>query len=249
MDRSTAAPAGVVVAHDLAFAGEDVTSKLKRVCDALAKDRCAAVVVSDPHNLSWLFNIRGGDVGHTPLVLGYALAPLSGEATVYIDAAKIDQSMRKALSAHARIAEPGALAGDLAQAAKGGAKIRIDSATGGAQLAAIVEDNGGVADIALDPISNLKAAKNQVELAGTRAAHLRDGAAVSRFLRWFDGEAPNGELTEIDAAEKLEELRRATNLLHDLSFPSISAAGPNAASPIIAFRALQIAGSRIARFI
>ena len=102
-------PAGVVVAHDLAFAGEDVTSKLKRVCDALAKDRCAAVVVSDSHNLSWLFNIRGGDVGHTPLVLGYALAPLSGEATVYIDAAKIDQPMRKALSAHARIAGPARL--------------------------------------------------------------------------------------------------------------------------------------------
>ena len=75
----------------------------------------------------------------------------------------------------------------------------------------------------------MKAVKNAVELAGTRAAHLRDGAALSRFLAWFDAEAPKGRLTEIDAAAALETFRRETGALKDLSFPTIAAAGPHAA--------------------
>ncbi|WP_342361312.1 aminopeptidase P family protein [Terrarubrum flagellatum] len=224
------APRAPVFAQDAAFAGEDAASKLKRVREALAKERCAALVVSDPHSLCWLFNIRGGDVGHTPLALGYAVVA-KDEAILFMDAGKLDASMRGSLSAQARIVEPSALAGELAKIASDGAKIRIDSASGGSQLATIVEKAGGAADVGADPIARMKAAKNEAELSGARAAHLRDGAAMTRFLSWFDEEAPKGGLTEIGAAEKLEEYRRATNLLHDLSFPSISAAGPNAALP------------------
>ena len=82
-----------------------------------------------------------------------------------------------------------------------------------------------------DPVSQMKAQKNEAEKIGTRAAHLRDGAAVARFLHWLDQEAPKGHVTEISAAEKLEEFRAASNQLADLSFPSISAAGPHAALP------------------
>jgi Xaa-Pro aminopeptidase len=74
-----------------------------------------------------------------------------------------------------------------------------------------------------------KACKNEVELAGTRKAHIRDGQALSRFLAWFAREAPKGSLTEIDAVEKLEEFRRATGALKDVSFDSISGAGPHGA--------------------
>ena len=77
----------------------------------------------------------------------------------------------------------------------------------------------------------MKAAKNKAELAGARAAHERDGAALARFLAWFDAEAPRGRLTEIDAVEALESFRRATGALKDISFPTIAAAGPNSAIP------------------
>ena len=83
----------------------------------------------------------------------------------------------------------------------------------------------------MDPIALMKATKNNAELAGTRAAHSRDGAAVSRFLAWFDTEAPKGRLTEIDAVEALETFRRATGALKDVSFPTIAGAGANSAIP------------------
>lgn len=226
-----ASPRAPIFAQDKTFSGDDVGAKLGRVREALKKERCEALIVSDPHSLCWLFNIRGGDVGHTPLALGYGLVPVEGEAALIIDGGKLDGAMRATLSAHARIVDPDRLAAEITEIAGRGGKIRIDAATGAAKLASIVESAGGKTDVGADPIARMKAAKNAAELAGARAAHLRDGAAVTRFLQWFDNEAPKGELTEIAAAEKLEEFRRATNMLHDLSFPTISGAGPNAALP------------------
>ena len=77
----------------------------------------------------------------------------------------------------------------------------------------------------------MKAAKNAAELEGAGAAHLRDGAAMARFLAWFDAEAPRGRLSEIDACKALETFRRDTGALKDISFPSIAGAGPHAAIP------------------
>ena len=75
----------------------------------------------------------------------------------------------------------------------------------------------------------MKAVKNATEVAGARTAHRRDGAAVTRFLAWLDREAPAGRLTEIDAVEALEDFRRDTGVLKDISFPTISGFGPNGA--------------------
>ena len=77
----------------------------------------------------------------------------------------------------------------------------------------------------------MKAAKNRIELEGARAAQLRDGAAMARFLAWFDREAPTGGLSEIIATRALETFRRETGKLKDISFPTIAGAGPNAAIP------------------
>ncbi|MGH6780840.1 MAG: M24B family metallopeptidase, partial [Sphingomonadaceae bacterium] len=74
-----------------------------------------------------------------------------------------------------------------------------------------------------------KAIKNEVEVAGHKAAQLRDGAALVRFLHWLSVEAPKGELTELDASDRLEAFRKATGVLRDLSFDTISGAGPNGA--------------------
>jgi Xaa-Pro aminopeptidase len=94
-----------------------------------------------------------------------------------------------------------------------------------------LEGAGGTVDTGPDPISLMKAVKNEAEIVGSRAAHRRDGVAMARFLAWLDQEAPKGSLTEIDAAEALEGFRCETGVLKDVSFPSISGAGPNAALP------------------
>src|SRR6185503_2827373 len=96
---------------------------------------------------------------------------------------------------------------------------------------------------ASDPCQLPKACKNEAELQGTRRAHVRDGAALSRFLAWFAREAPKAKLTEIDAVEKLEGFRRATGALRDVSFDSISGAGPNGA--IVHYRVTKKTNRRV----
>jgi Xaa-Pro aminopeptidase len=96
---------------------------------------------------------------------------------------------------------------------------------------------------ASDPCQLPKACKNEAELAGTRRAHIRDGAALSRFLAWFAREAPKGHLTEIDTVEKLESFRQATGALKDVSFDSISGAGPHGA--IVHYRVTKKTNRRV----
>ncbi|HEX2726535.1 MAG TPA: aminopeptidase P family protein [Beijerinckiaceae bacterium] len=221
-------PRAPVCPHPSEHAGESSEDKLRRIRDRLRSQRIGALVVSDPHNLAWTFNIRGGDVPHTPLPLGYALIPQDGRATVFLDRAKVTNEAGSAVGAVADIAAPEAMAAALDALGRDKAKVRIDAATGAVALARRVEEAGGVADIGPDPISLMKAAKNPVEIAGARAAHLRDGAAMARFLAWL-AQATPGQITEVDAVETLERFRADTGLLRDVSFPTISGAGPNGA--------------------
>ena len=127
--------------------------------------------------------------------------------------------------------EPDALLGFVEDLGRQGARVAFDAATAPAYLTQAIERAGGKADVGADPITLMKAKKNPAELAGARAAHERDGAAMTNFLAWFAAEAPRGRLTEIDAVEALETFRRASPALKDLSFPTISAFGPNSAIP------------------
>ena len=80
-----------------------------------------------------------------------------------------------------------------------------------------------------DPCTLPRALKNETELEGARAAHIRDGVAVTRFLHWLAENGAEGDIDEISAAQKLEAFRAETDALTDLSFESISGAGPNGA--------------------
>jgi Xaa-Pro aminopeptidase len=224
-----APPLGKITLHGLRFAGENAKRKLARAAAALrAKD---ALLVSDPHAVAWVFNIRGHDVAHTPLPLGYALILKDAKPHLYVNARKLDNHTRDKLSGLADIEEPARLARDLQVLGEQGKKVLFDSATAPAKLAAILKEAGGACELGQDPVVSMKARKNATELEGARNAHLRDGAAVVRFLHWFASHAPGGTLSEIDAAQALETFRRDTGKLKDVSFPSIAAAGANAAIP------------------
>lgn len=224
-----APPLGKISAHARKFAGETAAKKLTRVATALAgKD---ALVVSDPHAVAWVFNIRGKDVPHTPLPLAYAVISKDGKPRLYVDPRKLDDGLRAKLSGLADLEQPQRLERDLEDLGANGKRVLFDATTASAKLTEIVKKAGGVCDIAADPIALMKARKNFAELAGARQAHVRDGVAIARFLHWFSVNAPTGKLTEIDAAQALETFRRETGKLKDLSFPTIAAAGPNAAIP------------------
>ena len=220
-------PAGAVVLHPEAFAGETVAAKLTRVREALAEGGCDALVISDPHNLAWAFNLRGSDVGHTPLALGYAILPREGRARLFLSSPKVDPALRAALAPVAEILTRADLDDGLGSFS--GVRVRVDAATGAVALKEKIEAAGGTADIGKDPITAMKAVKNVAEIEGAREAHIRDGASVVRFLAWLDGAAAAGGLSEIAAVEALEDIRAAGGDLRDVSFPTISGSGPNGA--------------------
>ncbi|MDE1568796.1 aminopeptidase P family protein [Aquabacter sediminis] len=225
-----AAPAAPVRHLDMAYAGVLPASKLAEAQAALAKDRDGldGLLISDPHNTAWLFNIRGADVGHTPLPLAWCLVPTAGRPSLFIDHGKLSAPVRAALADVADLAPVEALETTLAAFAEG-RTVRLDQATAPVHLANIVERGGGRVSKGADPVTLLKACKNAAEIAGMRSAHVRDGVALARFLHWFAETAPKGGLTEIDAVEALETFRRETGELKDVSFPTISGAGPNGA--------------------
>lgn len=226
-----APPAAPVRPHPLEFTGENAADKLARIRAALDEQRLDALVVSDPHALAWSFNLRGGDVEHTPLPLGYALIPREGRPTVFLAPEKLNNEAGDAIGTVGEVERPEALADHLRRLGEAGARVRLDAATAAAALGTLIREAGGTPETGADPIALMKARKNETELKGARAAQLRDGAAMSRFLCWFAETAPDGGLTEIDTVARLEQERLATGLLRDISFTTIAGAGPNAALP------------------
>ncbi len=222
-------PLGKITIHPRKFAGEDAKRKLARAEAALTGQD--ALLISDPHAAAWAFNIRGHDVAHTPLPLAYALILKGAKPSLYVDARKLDDPVRAKLLRITDIKDMDHLGPDLEALGRRGKKVLFDSATAPAKLVQIFKEAGGVCEIGLDPTVMMKACKNAAELKGAREAQLRDGAAMVRFLHWFSVHAQGGKLTEIDAAQALETFRRDSHKLKDVSFPSIAAAGANAAIP------------------
>src|SRR5262249_37687630 len=154
----------------------------------LATARIDALIVSDPHAGAWAFNIRGADVSHTPLPLVFAVIPKEGRPTLYVDGRKLANAVRDQLEELADVREPAAFADDLVRLGAERRSVRIDQTTGADAMGRLITQAGGTVRRGTDPIAVMKAAKNPVEIEGARSAHGRDGAALTRFLAWFDRE-------------------------------------------------------------
>jgi Xaa-Pro aminopeptidase len=237
-----APPLTPVVLHDPKYSGEDAASKIARIREILGKEKIGVAVLSDPASVAWTFNIRGADVAHTPLPLSWAILPREGEPQLFVDSRKLSNEIRDTLAKLADVREPRELEAELHEAARG-RSVRLDSATAPAKLTEIVQAAGGSVSKGVDPVTNLKAVKNDTEIAGMRAAHLRDGVALTRFLAWLDREAPGGTISEIDAVAALETFRRETGKLKEISFPTISGAGPNGA--IVHYRVTEATNRKL----
>jgi Xaa-Pro aminopeptidase len=238
-----AEPRGAVVLHEEKYSGEPAGRKLERIRAELARLKAEALVVCDPHAVCWTFNIRGSDVAHTPLALAVAIVPRKGRPSLHVDGRKLTNAVHDALATLADLREPAAFADDLTALGAAHRVVRLDAATAPDAIGRLISTSGGKIRRGADPIALMKATKNATEIAGARAAHRRDGAAVTRFLAWFDREAPAGNLTEIDAVEALEGFRRDTGVLKDISFPTISGFGPNGA--IVHYRVTTKSNRRI----
>ncbi|MFA6140129.1 MAG: aminopeptidase P family protein [Hyphomicrobium sp.] len=222
------APKDPVALHPQKFAGRTAQDKIADIQKRLKTDKQDAVVLTLSDSVAWVFNIRGSDIPHTPVALAFAIVPASGKPELFVAAEKLEPSVRAHLETFARISEPASLADRLKALRTGRKRVRLDPNTAGYWFARTL---GGGKAIARgpDPSLALKAIKNATEIKGSRAAHLRDGIAVTRFLAWLDGAAATGALDEIEAVRRLEGFRRATNQLREISFDTISGSGPNGA--------------------
>jgi Xaa-Pro aminopeptidase len=226
-------PLAPVEIHPEAFAGELARDKLARLAAAISKDGASHAVLTDPSSLAWAFNIRGNDVPHTPLALGFAILSGEGNHQLFMDGRKFSRTVAAYLTQLADLHEPSEFEPAIAALAKSGAKVALDPALAADRLRALVEENGGTVAAAADPARIPRAIKNAAEIAGSRAAHRRDAAAMAKLLCWLDRQEP-GSIDEIAVVTKLEECRRLTGEetqmpLRDVSFDTISGAGPNGA--------------------
>jgi Xaa-Pro aminopeptidase len=243
-----APPLAPAVPHDTRFAGRGNAEKRAELADTLTKEGFRAAVISDPASVAWLLNMRGGDVPHTPVALSFAILNADSTVDLFIDPRKVAPELTAQLGTGVRVAPPEAFgpALDALGQKKNPVKPRVlaDAATVSVWITTRLEAAGAAAVRGLCVCALPKAKKNAGEMAGTRAAHVRDGAALSRFLCWLAGEAPKGTLGEIAAADRLIEFRRGGEHFRDTSFDTISGAGPNGA--IVHYRATPATERRIA---
>ena len=224
-----ASPMGATVIHGASFAGVSSAEKRRAASEKLREADLDAFVLTLPDSINWLLNIRGGDLSHTPVALGFAILGSDGTVVLYMDEDKIDAPMRAHLGDEVSIAAPSDFAADL----RGFTGKRVGVEKASAPIAVSDHLVAGKAERvwAGDPCTLPKARKNGTEKEGARKAHLRDGAAFARFLCWFDGAVAGGDLTEVSVAEKLEGFREETGKLEDISFDTISGFAEHGALP------------------
>lgn len=223
-----APPMAPVIVHPIELAGQSPSDKIAAIQKRLREARQDAVVLSATDSICWLFNIRGGDIAHNPVVLAFAVLHASGKPELFIAPGKITPEARAHLTPLAKLKAPETLKETLDTLKTAGKIVRL-APTGSNWW--LYRRLGGPSRVARgpDPCVDMKAIKNPAEIAGARTAHLRDGGAVTRFLAWLDHAAANGPVDEIMAVKRLEAARAETGALREISFPTISGSGPNGA--------------------
>jgi Xaa-Pro aminopeptidase len=219
-------PMGQAFVYPDALAGKTSAEKRSALAADLTSAGHTAAIITLPDSLCWLLNIRGADVARNPILHGFAVLHSDARVTLYADPAKFDAATKAHLGPHVTLRPATAFIPAL-RTLQG--PVRVDRAT--APLAVTLELIDAGIEIAPgdDPCRLPKACKTDAEIAATRTAHLRDGAAMVEFLTWLDATAPQGGLSEIDVVTQLESFRRATNQLHDISFETFCGAGPHGA--------------------
>lgn len=227
-DQPAPSPAPALV-HDNAYTGKSSEAKRSEVAEWLAAKGLDAAVVSALDGVAWLLNLRGTDVERTPVALSFVLAHADGTAQLFIDEQKVTPQLRAHLGNAVTILPRANFVPQLQALA--GKKVAVDPERSVQAVFGVLAEAGASVVEITDPTVLAKAVKNPVEQAGQRAAQHRDGAAIAKFLHWLSVEAPKGGETELSAAARLQAFRQESDLLRDLSFDTISAAGPHAASP------------------
>ena len=225
-DRPQPSKAHLVVQRE-ALAGQSSADKRQQMADWLSENKADAAVLAALDSIAWTFNLRGADVSHTPVALAYAIVNRDGTAELFVDPEKVGDEVKAHLGNGVRLHDRSGFEPYLKSLA--GKKIAVDPERSVAAIGQALDEAGAVTWRVRDPAVLPKAIKNAAEIAGHQAAQARDGAAIVRFLKWVEAEAPSGKLDELIASDRLQAIRAEGGMLKDLSFDTISGSGPNGA--------------------
>jgi Xaa-Pro aminopeptidase len=222
-------PLAPILPHPLIYAGISSRQKRKEIAKQLTKDGAQALVLTSPESLAWLFNVRGGDAPYAPLPHGFAILMADDKAQVFLHPEKLTKATKAHLGREVTMHGEEEFLPTLEALGKEKKSVEVDFASCPALVVARLRKSGAKIVNKPDPTLLARACKNKVEIEGMKAAHRRDGLALGKFLKWLAKEAPKGGVTEISAAERLEEFRRAAPEFVEPSFATISAVGEHGA--------------------
>ncbi|MGB0910530.1 MAG: M24 family metallopeptidase, partial [Nitrospirales bacterium] len=236
-------PRTPMVPHPLRFTGRDSSEKRAELANALKNQRIDAAIVTTPDSLGWLLNVRGRDVGYTPLSLCMGIFFADGSVKLFVDPQKINPQLIDHLGPTISIFPADAFGPELEGLGQQGCRVLYDPKKSASWILDRLTQGSAPVVYGEDPCALPKACKNKTEAQGARDAHVRDGAALCRFLGWLAREATNGKVTELDAAEYLDSVRQKNDFWQDMSFPTISGAGANGA--IVHYRSTHETNARL----
>ena len=234
----SAAPAFL---QDETLTGRSSDEKRAEIADWLKEEGLDAVIISALDSVAWVLNVRGTDVDRTPVALSYLAVHADGSADWFIAPEKVSTELAAALGDAVRIRPRSEFEAALGEFS--GKTVATDPQRSVAAIFTALEAGGATVEAQADPAVLPKAIKTQAEQQGHRAAQARDGVAIARFLHWLSIEGPKGEVDELSAAAKLQALREEGGDLRDLSFDTISGAGPNGA--IVHYRVSEETNRRL----
>lgn len=210
-------PNNKVCLHPLKYAGETTESKLSRIRESLVKQGAVGLLVTALDEIAWVLNLRGSDVHCNPVFLSYLLIS-SNNATLYINREKLAEDVCEYLSTeNIDVEEYESVENGLKKYT--GKSLLIDVHSTNYTLSTAVDSDK--IHVGTSPIPMMKAIKNKVEQDGFRAAMLRDGVAMVKFLAWIKGAVEAGGQTEITLADRLEALRTEQQHFKGISFDTI----------------------------
>ncbi len=236
------APNSQIMIHPLKYAGKSSAEKRKKISTRIKENGADACLITLPDSICWLLNIRGADVEFTPLALSFAIVYKDASVDFYTNPSRIDYGIEKYFSANqVRVRDIKNLEKDLARFKK--RTVLMDTENTSAWFFDKLKKSGAEIIRHSDPCIMPKARKNLVEIKGARAAHLRDGVAIVKFLCWLSENSGGGKIDEIYASAMLEKFRAANDFFYSLSFATISGFGSNGA--IVHYRANKKTAKKI----
>jgi Xaa-Pro aminopeptidase len=237
-------PSAKVELFPMASAGVSAQDKLDQAAEQVRAKKCDAAILALPDSIAWLLNVRSNDIPHIPVALSYAIVRADGTLDWFIDEKRVPEAVRTTFGNRVMILPPDYIGQSLKALA--GKKVLVDGRRTSVWFTENLKKHGAEIVDAKDPVIALKARKNKAEQESMRRAHVRDGVALVKFLKWFSKEAVREMLTEMDVEAKLEEFRREAPEYRDSSFDTIAGFGPNGA--IVHYRATEETNARIERW-